>query len=66
MCAGVDPDPDHSLAQLIASDLVWSDPSPTAGMEHNALRGVGRVFGPDVTEVGTLSHVRALTVGCCM
>jgi hypothetical protein len=55
MCAGVDPDPDHSLAQLIASDLVWSDPSPTAGMEHNSLRGVGRVFGPDVTEVGTLA-----------
>ncbi|WIA10473.1 hypothetical protein OEZ85_010664 [Tetradesmus obliquus] len=47
---GVDPDPDHSLAQLIASDLVWSDPSPTAGMGHNMLRGVGQVFGPDVTE----------------
>ncbi|KAF6259550.1 Metallo-dependent phosphatase-like protein [Scenedesmus sp. NREL 46B-D3] len=47
---GVDPDPDHSLAQLIASDLVWSDPSPVPGMEHNELRGVGRVFGPDVTE----------------
>lgn len=58
--AGVDPDPDHSLAQLIASDLVWSDPSPTAGMGHNMLRGVGQVFGPDVTEVSS----RCNSTGC--
>ncbi|KAF8068462.1 PP7 [Scenedesmus sp. PABB004] len=47
---GADPDPERSLSQLVASDVLWSDPSPRGPHRPNALRGVGTVFGPDVTE----------------
>jgi hypothetical protein len=39
------------LSQLIASDVVWSDPSRLPGHEANTLRGVGTRWGADVTEV---------------
>ena len=35
---------------MLASDLLWSDPVSEAGMQENAVRGVGLVFGPDKTE----------------
>eukprot|EP00775_Hariotina_reticulata_P007141 gene7141-7356_t len=47
---GVEPDPDRHLGQLVASDVLWSDPSNHQGHRANELRGVGTVFGPDVTE----------------
>lgn len=45
MCAG-------SQQQVLPSDVLWSDPSPNPGHRFNVLRGIGTVFGPDVTEVG--------------
>jgi hypothetical protein len=39
------------MCQLIASDILWSDPSYLPGHIENDLRGVGTRFGPDVTEV---------------
>lgn len=39
------------MTQLIASDVVWSDPSRLPGQHPNVQRGVGTRFGPDVTEV---------------
>ena len=37
-------------ATMLASDLLWSDPVSQAGLQENAVRGVGLVFGPDKTE----------------
>ncbi len=37
--------------KLIASDVLWSDPSTHAGLHPNTARCVGTTFGPDVTEV---------------
>ena len=36
----------------LAADVLWSDPGPidTPGFEENYARGVGMVFGPDITE----------------
>ena len=36
-------------AQL-AADVLWSDPAPMPGFEENYARGIGMVFGPDITE----------------
>lgn len=43
--------PAGKLQQLLASDVLWSDPSNLPGHVDNHLRGVGTRFGPDVTEV---------------
>lgn len=37
----------------MAADVMWSDPSAEAGLRLNDARGVGIVFGADVTQVGT-------------
>lgn len=49
---GLDPDPDTHISQVIASDVLWSDPSHIPGHIANELRGVGTRFGPDTAEVG--------------
>jgi hypothetical protein len=38
---------------LVAADVMWSDPSAEAGLRLNDARGVGIVFGADVTQVGS-------------
>lgn len=56
------------LSQLIASDILWSDPSQLPGHRENKLRGVGTRFGPDVTEVSRSAGVQgsalAITTDC--
>ena len=47
-------------AAAIAADVLWSDPVADPGLELNEQRGVGTVFGPDITEVGS-TH----TSNCC-
>lgn len=44
---------------VIATDVLWSDPSNQPGLMENAARGVGLLFGPDITQV---SH--RLTLHC--
>lgn len=39
------------MSQLVASDILWSDPSTKPGQVLNNQRFVGTRFGPDVTEV---------------
>lgn len=36
---------------VIATDVLWSDPAPQPGLVANEARGVGLLFGPDVTQV---------------
>ena len=44
------PDPDGTGVKQLASDVLWSDPAPTPGLLANDARGIGLVFGPDVTQ----------------
>ena len=44
---------------VIATDVLWSDPAPEPGLVENEARGVGLLFGPDVTQVATS------TCHCC-
>jgi serine/threonine-protein phosphatase 5 len=43
-------DPSGLGASRLATDVLWSDPMTTPGFEENTGRGIGLVFGPDVTE----------------
>jgi serine/threonine-protein phosphatase 5 len=43
-------DPNGLGAARLASDVLWSDPVADPGFRTNDARGVGMVFGPDVTE----------------
>lgn len=43
-------DPCGMGSTTVAGDVLWSDPSGVDGMSMNVARGVGIVFGPDVTE----------------
>lgn len=43
-------DPIASGTSLLASDVLWSDPTHIPGMRANTVRGAGVLFGPDVTE----------------
>ncbi|KAK9867191.1 hypothetical protein WJX84_006772 [Apatococcus fuscideae] len=43
-------DPNGLGAAGIAADVLWSDPVADPGLELNEQRGVGTVFGPDITE----------------
>ena len=38
---------------VIATDVLWSDPAPEPGLVENEARGVGLLFGPDITQVAT-------------
>lgn len=48
--ASVSP-PGRAAASLVASDVLWSDPALKDGLEENVQRGIGCIFGPDITEV---------------
>jgi hypothetical protein len=54
---GVDPDGEGNT--IVASDVLWSDPVMEPGLKPNEARGVGLVFGPDMTQV------RGQTAGVC-
>ncbi|KAL4428044.1 hypothetical protein ABPG75_002133 [Micractinium tetrahymenae] len=43
-------DPNGLGASRLAADVLWSDPVGEPGFQPNLARGVGMVFGPDVTE----------------
>jgi len=43
-------DPDGTGNSVIASDVMWSDPTQVRGMRLNESRGIGLEFGPDATE----------------
>lgn len=42
-------DPNGLGLSRVATDVLWSDPVATPGFQLNTSRGVGMVFGPDVT-----------------
>jgi hypothetical protein len=44
-------DPGGLGASLLATDVLWSDPVKDEGFCENFSRGIGMVFGADVTEV---------------
>lgn len=43
-------DPNGMGSASTASDVLWSDPTNLLGMVENGTRGIGMLFGPDVTE----------------
>lgn len=47
-------DPNGTGASIVATDVLWSDPVTEPGIRTNDARGVGLIFGPDITEVGML------------
>eukprot|EP01023_Acetabularia_acetabulum_P006508 TRINITY_DN12704_c0_g2_i1.p1 TRINITY_DN12704_c0_g2~~TRINITY_DN12704_c0_g2_i1.p1 ORF type:complete len:417 (-),score=75.81 TRINITY_DN12704_c0_g2_i1:96-1346(-) len=42
-------DPDGVGNEILATDVLWSDPMKKMGMKENKVRGVGMLFGPDIT-----------------
>jgi serine/threonine-protein phosphatase 5 len=47
-------DPNGRGSTVVATDVLWSDPVAVPGLHLNVSRGVGVVFGPDITQVGNL------------
>ena len=47
---------------VIATDVMWSDPMGSPGLVENEARGVGLLFGPDVTQARDTLTLRFLTV----
>lgn len=43
-------DPNGMGSATVASDVLWSDPTSLLGMSENEDRGIGMLYGPDVTE----------------
>lgn len=43
-------DPSGQGSTVVAADVMWSDPSAEPGLHMNDSRGVGVVFGADITE----------------
>ncbi|CAG9464490.1 unnamed protein product [Pedinophyceae sp. YPF-701] len=43
-------DPDGVGTSVVASDVLWSDPTPSEGFMGNNARGIGMLYGPDYTE----------------
>ncbi|KAJ7947718.1 Serine/threonine-protein phosphatase [Quillaja saponaria] len=43
-------DPCSEDSDIILADILWSDPTMTAGLSQNDDRGVGLFWGPDCTE----------------
>ena len=54
-CFSADAHATHVLSgagkSVIATDVLWSDPSSEPGLMENEARGVGLLFGPDITQV---------------
>ena len=44
-------DPNGFGSSVVAADVLWSDPVAEPGLRANAARGVGLIFGPDITQV---------------
>ena len=44
-------DPNGVGSSVVAADVLWSDPVAEPGLRANVARGVGLIFGPDVTQV---------------
>ena len=62
---GMDPDSANARTAL-AADVLWSDPTAELGLQENASRGLGLLFGPDVTEVCLLPWQHwTIWVLCC-
>ena len=51
---------------VIATDVLWSDPSAQPGLMENEARGVGLLFGPDITQVPLTSPVHWSPQRSCM
>lgn len=43
-------DPEKCSAKNLAPDVLWSDPVMVAGLTENVTRGLGLIYGPDVSE----------------
>ena len=43
-------DPNGRGSTVVATDVLWSDPVIEEGLCLNTSRGVGVIFGPDVTQ----------------
>ena len=48
-------DPNGKGSTVVATDVLWSDPVLEPGLQLNDQRGIGVVFGPDITEVSSPS-----------
>ena len=48
-------DPNGLGSSVVAADVLWSDPVAEPGLHSNTARGVGLIFGPDVTQVRKLA-----------
>ncbi len=44
-------DPNGTGASMLATDVLWSDPVAEPGLRTNDSRGVGLIFGPEITQV---------------
>lgn len=49
-CSKGGPEPTRMKVSLAISDVLWSDPVLEEGIQENSERGLGLMFGPDVTE----------------
>lgn len=49
-CSKGGTDPDGIGHKAVPADILWSDPGPENGLMENVERGVGLVFGPDITQ----------------
>ena len=49
-CSKGGTDPDGIGHKAVPADILWSDPGPENGLKENLERGVGLVFGPDITQ----------------
>lgn len=59
-------DPIASGTSLLASDVLWSDPTHMPGMRANNVRGSGVLFGPDVTEDFLKRNGLKLIIRCAL
>lgn len=53
-------DPNGFGSSVVAADVLWSDPVAEPGLRANAARGVGLIFGPDVTQVSPTAKISLL------
>lgn len=51
-------------SSVVAADVLWSDPVLEEGIQENELRGVGVIFGPDVTQVRSKRSTTVVLMQC--